>query len=83
MEAQQGSYGLARFLLAHCVSQFGALGKEPSRARSLGTLGDVLARAGDRAEAEHCYQEGLSIWRDYGHAGWAASFEERIQALKE
>ena len=81
LEAERGGHGLALFLLGRCLAQFEEPDKWPSRARALGTLGDILAQQGSRAEAARRYQEGLDLWAGNGHEDWASQFRKRLNAL--
>jgi tetratricopeptide (TPR) repeat protein len=65
------------------VALYASLGEADSRAAALGTLGDLLARAGRAGEARALYEEGRAHWLGRGHDRWVERFDGRLSRSED
>jgi DNA-binding transcriptional activator of the SARP family len=78
-----GLGALGRQQAEQAVTIYASIGAADSRAAALGTLGDLLAFAGQVTRARALYEEGYAHWRERGHARWISRFAERLARLEK
>lgn len=78
MQMEQGYFAEAEQRFTESIARLTETKDWPTRAVMLGNLGDNLQAQGDLKQAESLYQEGLTVWREHGHKGWASLFLVRL-----
>lgn len=71
----------ATFPIRHAIELFDRDGDQAAIICAGGVLADILLKRRDTPEARRLIEEGLSFWRERGHARWIRNFEERAARL--
>lgn len=81
--AQQHGWTESRSHLEHAVRLYELKSNGGGRAATIGLLGDLFARRGQRQQAQECYTEALTYWEILGHQRWTGSVRDRMSKLEK